>query len=44
MLRGTPMSMSIRLERRFSPSSLWAVMIGSSAPVLVNTREQVLRQ
>jgi hypothetical protein len=36
--------MSISEERRLRPLSLAASMIGSSAAVLVKTREQVLRQ
>ena len=44
MFRGTPISISIRLDLRLRCSSREAVITGSSAAVLVNTREQVLRQ
>ena len=44
VLLGTPMSISIRQERRLRRFRRPASMIGSSAAVLVKTREQVLRQ
>ena len=43
MLRGTPISIKRSLLRRFRGARRAASMIGSSAAVLVNISEQVLR-
>jgi hypothetical protein len=44
MFRGTPISIIIKLERLLRLSRRSRVIMGSSAAVLVNTSEQVLKQ